>query len=67
MESKTARIRAVKHALFISQHAAAFPSAHELHLLTRFVLGELNLEQANELLRAHGRTLLARPNEQFAW
>ena len=56
-ESKARRARAVRQAL--SHPRRAVPSAPELAVLTQYVLGSLDLEQTNAVLRQHGRTLVA--------
>lgn len=54
MTRNTTRTHMVRQALAAMPAA---PSSTELDLLTRYALGYISLERANELLRAHGRTL----------
>lgn len=57
MESKDLRSRTVRQTL--STRRAHTPSEQEMQLLTSYVLGQITLEEANELLHNHGRFIIA--------
>lgn len=57
MEAKKLRAATVRQALLRTTKRRLLPTAQELELLTRYILGYLSLEQTNEQLRSRGRAL----------
>lgn len=46
-------------------HIAPTSGEQELQLLTSYMLGDISLEEANDLLRGHGRLLVALYRDQL--
>jgi hypothetical protein len=57
MDSKDTRARTVRRTL--AERRALTPTEQEMQLLTSYVLGQITLEEANELLHQHGRFIIA--------